>query len=104
MRKLIYGTMPPQVENPTLAKIVSIGPYTRNDMLHMMSEMEYIMPMIRVPKMYYLMHRFLICLQIGVTPPMFGGHITYSQFLFMWAINNLEWREYLTYNIVCYYI
>lgn len=35
---------------------------------------------------------------------MMGMHITYIQFLSMWVIDDLEWKEYLTYNIVCYYI
>lgn len=35
---------------------------------------------------------------------MLGAHITESQFLSMWAIDNLEWREYLAYNIICCYI
>jgi len=35
---------------------------------------------------------------------MLGAHITESQLLFMWAIDDLEWREYLAYNIVCCYI
>jgi hypothetical protein len=35
---------------------------------------------------------------------MLGAHITNNQFLSMWTIDDLEWREYLTYNIMCYYI
>jgi len=70
----------------------------------MMLEMEYNMPMIPIPSMYYLVHHFQICLQVGVAPPMLGAHITKNQFLSMWAIDDLEWREYLTYNIMCYYI
>jgi hypothetical protein len=50
--------MPPQVEYLTLAERACIKPYTRNDMLHMMLEMEYIMPVILVAEMYYLMHHF----------------------------------------------
>ncbi len=93
MKKLIYGTMPPQIEHPTVAKRASIGPYTRNDMLHMMLEMEYIMPIIPTLGMYYLMHQFQICLQIKVAPPMLGTHIMENQFLSMWVIDDLEWRE-----------
>jgi hypothetical protein len=47
----------------------SIKPYTTNDMLHMMLEMEYVMPMILVLEMYYLVHCFQICLHVGVAPP-----------------------------------
>jgi hypothetical protein len=69
-----------------------------------MLEMEYIMPTILTLEMYYLMHHFQIYLSIGVAPPMLGAHIIESHFLSMWAIDDMEWREYLTYNIVCYYI
>jgi hypothetical protein len=76
MRKLIFGAMPPQVELPTLAERGSIRPYMRNDMLHVMLKMQYIMPVIPIPKMYYLVHCFQICLRVGVAPPMLGAHIT----------------------------
>jgi cell pole-organizing protein PopZ len=49
VRKLIFGITPPQVEHPTLTKRIGIRPYTKNDMLHMMLEMEYSMPVIPVP-------------------------------------------------------
>ncbi len=35
---------------------------------------------------------------------MLGAHIKKSQFLSMWAKDDLEWREYLAYNIICCYI
>ncbi len=102
--KLIYGTMPRQVGHPTLAERASIRPYTKNDMFHVMLEMEYIMPMNPTHEMYYLMHCFQICLRIGLAPPMLAAHIIECQFLFMWAIDDLQWKEYLAYNIVCCYI
>jgi hypothetical protein len=35
---------------------------------------------------------------------MFGAHIIKKQLLAMWKIEDLEWREYLVYNIICGYI
>ncbi len=70
MRKLIFGAMPPQVEHPTLVERTSIKPYIRNDMFHMMLEMEYTMLVIPAHEMSYLVHHFQICLQARVTPPM----------------------------------
>ncbi len=35
---------------------------------------------------------------------MLDAHITKKQLLTMWKIENLEWREYLAYNIICGYI
>jgi hypothetical protein len=36
VKKLIFGAMPTQVKHATLAEKISIKPYTRNDVLHMM--------------------------------------------------------------------
>jgi hypothetical protein len=54
--------------------------------------------------MYYCVYHCQICLWVRVAPPTLGAHIIESQFLAMWAIDDLEWKEYLAYNIVCYYI
>jgi hypothetical protein len=104
VKKLIFGAMPPHVEHPTLIEKACIRPCMRNEMFHMILEMEYIMPMILIPEMYDLVHQFQIYLWVGVVPPMLGTHITEDQFFSMWAINDLEWKEYLAYNIVCCYI
>jgi hypothetical protein len=42
MRKMIYGVIVPRVEHPPLAKKESVKPYSRNDMVHMMLELEYV--------------------------------------------------------------
>jgi hypothetical protein len=69
MKKLIYGVMPPRLEHLTLAKRIGIRPYTKNDMFHMMLEMEYIMPIILSHEMYYLMHHFPnLCTSRNNTP------------------------------------
>jgi hypothetical protein len=60
--------------------------------------------MILIPKMYSLMHRFQIYLWVGITPLMMGAHVTNNQFFYMWAIYDLEWIEYLAYDIMCCYI
>jgi hypothetical protein len=33
---------------------------------------------------------------------MLGAHIIEAQFLAMWTIEYLEWKDFLAYNIVCY--
>jgi hypothetical protein len=60
VRKLIFGIMPPQVKHPTLVERLGIRHYMRNNMLHMMLKMGYIMPMIHAPEIYYLVHHFQI--------------------------------------------
>ncbi len=76
VKKFIFGVTPPHVEHPTLVERIGIKFYTRNDMLHMMLEMGYIMQVIPALEMYYLVHHFQIYIQVGVTPPMLGAHIT----------------------------
>jgi hypothetical protein len=64
------------------------------------------MLVILIFKMYYLMHHFPnLSIWVGITPlMMMGTHITKNQFISMWAIDDLEWKEYLASNIMCYYI
>jgi len=42
--------------------------------------------------------------KLGVVISMLGAHITKKQFLAMWKIKNLDWMEYLIYNIIYGYI
>jgi hypothetical protein len=53
---------------------------------------------------YYLLYRLLMNFKLGVALLMLGAHITKKQFLAMWKIEDLEWREYLAYSIICGYI
>jgi hypothetical protein len=43
--------------------------------------MEYVRLFVPPPGMFYLVHCFQICSQVGVTPPMLGAHIIEAQFL-----------------------
>lgn len=40
----------------------------------------------------------------GITILMLGTHIIEEHFIAMWVIQDLEWREFLAYNIVYCYI
>jgi hypothetical protein len=42
--------------------------------------------------------------RLRVVLPTLGAHITGKKFLAMWKIEDLEWRDYLTYSIICGYI
>jgi hypothetical protein len=46
VRKLIYGLVAPQVDSSTLVEQVGIKPYSRNDTIHMLLEMEYFHPLL----------------------------------------------------------
>ncbi len=41
MKKMIYGIVAPRVKHPILAEKASVKPYSKNDMVHMMLELEY---------------------------------------------------------------
>lgn len=104
MRNMIYGVVFPKVKHPTLAEKASVKFYFKNEMVHMMLELEYVLPLLLNPKTYYLLQCFQICLKVGVALPVLGGHIIEKEFLTMWVVEDLEWRKFLAYNIICYYI
>jgi hypothetical protein len=63
---LIYGTIAPKVKHPTLAKKkANVKPYFKSDMVHMMLELKYVLPLLPNPKTYDLLHHFQICLKVG---------------------------------------
>jgi hypothetical protein len=69
-----------------------------------MLEMEYLCPLMPNPEAYYLLYRLPMSFRLEVVLLMFGAHITEKQFLAMWEIEDLEWRDYLVYNIIYGYI
>jgi hypothetical protein len=69
-------------------------------MVHMMLELEYDLPLLPIPKTYFLFHCFHICLRVGVALLILKGHISKKQFLAMWVVEDLKWREFLAYSIV----
>lgn len=68
VRKTINGTYAPNIGHPTLAEEVGVKPYSRNYMVHTMLKLEYLMPLLPNPDMYY--HRLQVCLRVGVAPQM----------------------------------
>jgi hypothetical protein len=79
MRKMTYGAVAPRVEHPTLAKKASVNLYSNSDMVHMMLKLEYVLPLLPNLETYYLLHHFQICLRVGITLLVLGGHITKRQ-------------------------
>ncbi len=100
MKEMIYGVVSPRVEHPTLVEKENVKPYSKNDMVHMMLELEYVLQLLPNLGTYYLLHYFQICLRVGVALPILGGHITKKQLLAMWVVKDLEWKEFLAYNII----
>ncbi len=54
--KMIYGVVAPRVKHPTLVEKVSVKLYSKSDMVHMMLELKYILPLLLNPKTYYLLY------------------------------------------------
>jgi hypothetical protein len=83
MRKMIYGVVVSRVKHPTLVEKASVKFYFKNDMVHMMLELKYVLPLLLNPKTYYLLHHFQNCLRVKITLLALGGHIIEKQFLIM---------------------
>jgi hypothetical protein len=58
MRKMIYEVVAPRVEHPTLAEKANVKLYSKNDMVHMMLELKYVLPLLPNLKTDYLLYHF----------------------------------------------
>jgi hypothetical protein len=59
VRKLTYGVVALRpIKHPTIAKKVSVKPYSKSDMEHTMLDFKYVMPMLLNIETYYLLHHF----------------------------------------------
>jgi hypothetical protein len=45
----VYGVVASRVKHPTLAKKVNVKPYSKNDMVHMMLELKYVLSLLPNP-------------------------------------------------------
>jgi hypothetical protein len=50
MMKMIYGIITLKVKHPTLVEKASVKLYSKSDMVHMMLELNYILPLLLSPK------------------------------------------------------
>jgi hypothetical protein len=83
-----------------------VGMKTRNlgDVLHILKDLEYTLPIIHRPKEYYFIYRLQTCFLVGFAPPILNARIFIGDFKCMWKIQYKEFQEYLAYNIFCDYI
>jgi hypothetical protein len=49
MKKMIYGAVSPRVKHLTLAEKANVKTFSKNDMVHMMLELEYVLPLLPNP-------------------------------------------------------
>jgi hypothetical protein len=55
---MIYKVVAPRVEHPILVEKASVKPYSKIDMVHMMLELEYALPLLPNLETYYMLHHF----------------------------------------------
>jgi hypothetical protein len=72
---------------PTLdAKVVRPKPYSLNDELHILKELEYALPIIPHLEVYYVIYWLQTYILVGFTRPMLNAHILVDDFKHMWKI------------------
>jgi hypothetical protein len=58
MRKMIYEAIAPKVEHPTLVEKANVKLYSKNDMVHMMLKLKYVLPFLPNLETCYLLYHF----------------------------------------------
>jgi hypothetical protein len=93
-------TIPPTFN----VEVVGLKSCNLSDILHILKELEYTLPIIPHLERYYFFYRLHTCFSIRFLPPRFNAKIIIEDFEHMWKIQDKEFCEYLAYNILCSYI
>jgi len=86
------------------ANIVGLKPCSLSNVLHILKELEYISLIIPHLEAYYFIYHLQTCISVRFSPPMFNARILIEDFEHAWKIQDMEFWEYLAYNILCGYI
>jgi hypothetical protein len=78
--------------------------FSLSDTLHILKELEYILPIIPHSEEYYFSYHMHTCFSVKLAPPMLNAKILIEDFECMWKIQDREFQEYLEYNIIYGYI
>jgi hypothetical protein len=82
------------------AKIVGMKPCSLVEILHILKDLQYTLPIIpHLEEDYFICH-LQTCFSIRFAPPMFNAKILIEDFEHMWKIHDREFQEYLAYNII----
>jgi hypothetical protein len=92
--------MPPTFD----AKVVGLKLCSLNDIPHILKELEYTLSNIPHSEGYYFIYHLQTCLLVGFILPMLNARILIEDFEPMWKIHDMEFWEYLAYNIIYGYI
>jgi hypothetical protein len=63
-------------------------------------ELEYMLLLLPNLESYCTMFKLQMCLWVGVIPPMIGKMINVEYIFAMWAVNDIEFKEYLICNLI----
>jgi hypothetical protein len=103
-QRLVGNLNTSRVLVPSLVEDVGVKLASLSNFLHILMEIESMVLVFPNPKSYYVVFRLQTCIEVGVAPPMIGILIEEEQEFFnMWQIDNLEFREYLLYSLICGY-
>jgi hypothetical protein len=62
------------------AKVMGMKPCSMSDVVHILKELEYTLPIILHPEEYYFIYCLQMCLLVGFTPPMLDAKILIEDF------------------------
>jgi hypothetical protein len=74
-----------------------------SDILHILVELAYMVPLIFNLESYCAIFHLQTCIKVGITPPMIRAHVFEQEFFAMWAIDDIELKGYFVYNLICGY-
>jgi hypothetical protein len=103
-RRLLVGNLNiAKVSTPYFTKTKGLKYTKLNDTIHIMMELEYMVPTFLHPKSYYAMFHLQTCMEVEVAPLMIIIKLLEHKFFALWHVNDLEFQEYLLYSLICGY-
>jgi hypothetical protein len=101
--KLMLGSLnTPRLLKPYLLENKGLKATSLNDVLHILMELEYMVPTFPNLESYYTIFMLQTCNEVGVTPPVIHFQPSKWELFAMWAINfeDKTFQEYLLYNMI----
>jgi hypothetical protein len=89
-----------KVPTPYFTKTKGLKFINLSDTIHIMKELEYMVPTFLHLESYYAMFYSQSCMKVEITPLMIKIKLLEHEFLALWHVNHLEFQEYLLYNLI----
>jgi hypothetical protein len=92
----------PRLLTPYLLETKGLKAISLSDVLHILMEVEYMVPTFPNLESYYTIFMLQTCIMLGVTPPMIDFQPSKWELFAMWAISfeDEKFQEYLLYNMI----